>query len=246
MKRAAFVVLALLAVVPSIVSAQGVLTEEPLWGPRVRLTPFVGVAPTVSRTERWAVDFGGELSSGEYDVDLGAGPAVGASVEVRIVERFALIGAGYYVPRGETREYSQTAGEFIVSEGSDFIMAKAALALRLRETMSEMQMRRLTATVFAGPAYVREMPSDQLGPIQGESLSHWGANFGVDAEVPLGGGDIALQLGLEDFLTFWNSSEIASRNDALFADAGLDSTSSLETDVSNMFIFRVGLSFRFR
>ena len=76
---AAFVVLALLAVVPSIVSAQGILTEEPLWGPRVRLTPFIGVAPTVSRTERWAVQFDGDVSSGEYDVDLGAGPAVGAS-----------------------------------------------------------------------------------------------------------------------------------------------------------------------
>lgn len=247
MKRAVFTVLALLATVPSAAAAQGTMTEEPLWGPSARITPFVGVAPSVGRTERWTVSYNGAVSGGEYDVDLGAGPAVGAAFEIQMARRFALIGAGYFVTRGDTREYSQVAGEYITSEGSDFAMGKIALAVRLREAMSEMQLRLLTATVFAGPAYIREMPSDQgISDALGESLSHWAANFGVDAEIPLGDGAIAIQLGVEDFLTFWNSDAIADRYDAFFGELGLSTESTLETDVSNMIIVRAGLSFRFR
>lgn len=247
MKRAAFLVLALLALAPSFVRAQGILTEEPLWGPTVRLTPFVGQAPTVNRTDRWLVTSGGAIvSQGEYDVDLGAGQAVGASLEVRVVDRFAIVGAGYFMNRGDTREYSQSAGEFIVSEGSDFLVGKLALALRLREAMSEMQMRRLTATIFAGPAYLREMPAERGVPALDESLGHWAANIGVDAEIPLGEGSVALQLGLEDFYTFWNTAEIARRNDAAFAAGGFTTQSTVEADASNMILVRLGLSFRFR
>lgn len=243
MKRAALVVLALAAAVPATASAQGVVTDEPLWGPRVRLTPFVGVAPGASRIERWTANLGGQVRHDEYDVDLGAGPAAGLGVEIQVVERFAVIGAGYFVSRGDTRVYSRTASEYIITGGSDFLMAKLAAALRLREAVSEMQLRRLTATAFAGPAFIREMPDDPRGGAFDESLSHWAVNFGFDAEVPIGSGSVALQLGAEDFLTFWNSDEIAARADAA---NGNTTESSLDADLSNMFVFRVGLTLRFR
>ena len=248
MKRAAFSVLAFLAVVPSAVSAQGAVTSEPVWGPRIRLTPFVGQAPTVSRNERWTVASGGQFQFSEFDVDFGSGPALGASLELLVMDRFAVIGSGMFIARGQTREFSFTEGEFFMSEGSNFLVGKVAAALRLREAMSEMQLRRLTATIFAGPAIVREMPKGDpsLPPALGESVTHWGANVGLDAEVPMGDGPLAIQLGFEDFYTFWNSGELASRNDRALGEAGLTTESALETDQSHMILIRAGLSIRFR
>jgi hypothetical protein len=248
MKRAVFAVLAFQVLIPSAISAQGLSTSEPVWGPRIRLTPFVGQAPTVSRNERWAVVNGDEVSIGDFDVDLGSGPAIGASLEFQVADRFALIGSGLFINRGQTREFSFIDSEFFVSEGSNFLVGKLAAALRLREAASEMQLRQLTATVFAGPAIVHEMPKDDaaVNTVLLESVTHWGLNFGLDAEIPMGQGPLALQLGFDDFYTFWNTGEIAARNDRAFAGLGLTTESALEADASHMILIRAGISFRFR
>jgi hypothetical protein len=246
MKRAVLTVLAFLAVIPSAIAAQGTVTSEPQWGPRLRLTPFIGQAPTVSRNERWAVSNGAGVSVGNFDVDLGAGPAVGASVEFQAMDRFAIIGSGIFINRGQTREFSFIDSEFYVSEGSNFLVGKLAAALRLRESASEMQLRQLTATIFAGPAIIHERPKDDASVNAAllESVTHWGANFGLDAEIPVGKGPLALQLGFEDFYTFWNTGELAARNDRAFAGLGL--TTAVEADASHMILIRAGLSFQFR
>ena len=249
MKRAVFAVLAFLSLLPSAIAAQGTaVMSDPVWGPRVRLTPFVGQAPTVSRNERWAVVNGADVSVGDFDVDLGAGPAIGASLELQVMNRFALIGSGLFINRGQTREFSFIDSEFFVSEGSNFLVGKLAAALRLRESASEMQLRQLTATIFAGPALLHEMPKDDpsVNPALLESVTHWGVNFGVDAEIPMGQGPLALQLGFEDFYTFWNTGELAARNDRAFAGVGLTTESALEADASHMILLRAGMSFRFR
>jgi hypothetical protein len=248
MKRAVFAVLTFVALMPSASSAQGMATSEPAWGPRIRLTPFVGQAPTVSRNERWALVNGDEVSIGDFDVDLGAGPAIGASLEFQVVDRFALIGSGMFINRGQTREFSSIDSEFFVSEGSNFLVGKVAAALRLRESASEMQLRQLTATIFAGPALLHEMPKDDaaVNPALLESVTHWGASFGVDAEIPMGQGPLSLQLGFEDFYTFWNTNELAARNDRAFAELGLTTESALEADASHMILIRAGMSIRFQ
>lgn len=247
MKRATLSVLALLAALPAAAAAQGTMNaREPDWGARVRFTPFVGQVPSVSRSERWVVTSGSNVSFANLDVDLGSGQALGGALEFQLVDRFALIGSGIFVSRGQTREFSYDEGEFYVSEGSNFLLGKLALALRLREAMSEMQLRRLTATVFAGPAIVREMPKDDPSApaaLRG-SLTHFGANFGVDAEVPLGQGPMSLQLGIEDYYTIWNTGELEDRNDRAFSSIGLTTQSTLDTDNSHMLVIRAGLSFR--
>lgn len=250
MKRAVLAVLALLTVVPAAPAhAQEVLSADPgIWGPRVRITPFVGQMPTVSRTERWTVFHDGVPSYGEFDVDLGSGAAVGASAEVQVDGPFAFIVSGVYANRGETREFSFADGEFLIGRGSNFLMAKAAAAWRLRESMSELQFRRLTATVFAGPAYVREMPKSDptLPDALQDAVSHWAANIGVDAEIPIGRAPVSIQLGLEDYYTFWNDGGYASRFDRAFAGSGFTTESYLETDSSHAILVRLGLTFWFR
>lgn len=244
MKRVVTAAAMALIAFPAFASAQAAAgtMDVPVWGPRIRVTPFVGHAAAVSRTERWSFASGGQQSFARYDVDIASGWAGGASVEVQVVDALAFIGQGMFVTRGRTREESPDLGDRFEHEGSNFIMAKGALALRLREEVSELQLRTLTATVFAGPAWVREMPKDDdtADPITLESQSYWGLNFGVNAALPIGWDGVSLQGGVEDYFIWWNNDELAARNDALLGGA---ITSTVDTDPSHMWVFRVGLSF---
>jgi hypothetical protein len=249
MKRAVLVVLAAFAFAPALAAAQMMpVQDESVWGPRIRLTPFVGTATSVSRTERWTTILNESPVSQSFDVDLGAGPAVGAVLELRAVERFSLIASGLYISRGRTREFSILEGDAFDHPGSNFLVAKAGVAMRLREPVSELQFRQLSASIFAAPAYIREMPKSDLfsDPVFLKSLSHWGANFGLEAELPLGWRTLALQGGIEDFVVWWNSDELARREDLVASQSGLTKTTRVDSDPSHMVVFRAGLTFRFR
>jgi hypothetical protein len=248
MNRAVFSALLAVVLAPAAAHAQSLMPDldRPLWGPRIRVTPFIGQAPAVSRLERWTVTGPGGVTTTDYDVELGSGPTAGLSVEVLAVERFAFIGSFALVSRSRTREYSTADAEFYNHEGSAFLLAKGALAVRLREQVSELQVRTLTATAFVGPAFIREMPKDDAfaNPVLLDPLTHWGINFGVNAEIPLGWNSLAIQAGAEDYYTWWNKTEFGRRNDAIFAANGFETQSLVEADPSHMWIFRAGLSFR--
>jgi hypothetical protein len=246
MTRVVVAALAAVIAVPASVRAQA-MQPEPPWGSRVRITPFVAQAPTVSREERWTVFENGFATADRLDVSLGAGAAAGLSVEVLLVDRFAAIASGALLSRGRTTEFSLAQGDFLRRNGSNFALAKLAAAMRLREAVSELQFRQLTATVFAGPAYIREMPKDDVTvpSVFLGTVSHWGANFGIDAEIPIGSRGVALQAGVEDYLIWWNNGELARRNDVAFAGIGRNTDSYVDTDRSHMFLFRIGLSFKF-
>jgi hypothetical protein len=233
--------------IPLAASAQLMpLQDELPWGARLRVTPYVGLAPAVTRIENYFVEVGGTLTQGRYDVDFASGQAVGADIEVRVYDRFSLLAGGTYIRRGETIEFSEAAGSFTQREGSDFLMAKAGLAVRLTESVSEMQLRHLSASVYVAPTYVREMPRPDVrqDPLLLEDMATWGVSLGLDAEIPLGSERLAAQVGIEDVVTFWNEGELASRNDALFAQGGLDSNTTVKADLTHQWLIRAGLTFR--
>ena len=245
MKRTVLVLLAA-GLLPAGADAQLMAPDNTPWGPRVRLTPFVGQAPTVSRSERWNVFANGFSQTSAADVDLGAGPALGAVLEVRAVERFSFVASGMYISRGRTREFSSLAGQVLDFPGSNFLIGRAGVAMRLREPVSELQFRQLSASVFAGPAFIHEMPqSDPLAsPIFLESLNHWGANFGLEAEIPTAWPSVALTAGIEDFVVFWNDTESGRRADNFAALDGFVTETVVDSDPSHMLVFRAGLSLR--
>lgn len=247
MKRAVLVALLAAVALPVGAAAQMGADDPSVWGPRFRFTPFVGQSPTVSRTERWTTLFAqGGPGAANLDVDLGAGPAAGAVFEVRLRDRFSVMASGTYFSRGRTREVSLGGGDIFESPGSKFIVAKAALAMRLREPISELQFRQLSASVFAGPAYIHERPRGDLfsDPLFTEPLGHWGAAFGLEAEIPLGSPSLALQAGFEDVVVWWNTDELAQRADAYSAGDGFSTSTVIRTDPSHMLLFRVGVSLR--
>jgi hypothetical protein len=249
MSRALWVALIAAAVLPASVSAQyGTVPDGPIWGERLRVTPFAGVAPRVTRNESLSVLLNGTSYDFALSSDLGAGPAVGAEIEYRLYERFSIIGGGLLIARGEVFETDQSTGEFLARPGSDFLIAKLGLAVRLREAVSDLQLRNLTATAFAAPAFIREVPgTDLLLPAGAvEAMNSLGVNVGVNASIPLPWQSVAVQLGFEDFMVFWNEGALASRNDAILADAGLLTETRVQADLSHMVLFRAGVTWRIR
>src|SRR5690606_41014710 len=118
--------------------------------------------------------------------------------------------------------------------------------MRLREQVSDLQLRSLTATVFAAPAFIREMPGDDpaLPAEATQAMNMLGANVGMNASIPGPWRSVAFQLGVEDFMVFWNEGALADRNDAMFAGEGLLTESTVRADMSHMLLFRAGVTWR--
>jgi hypothetical protein len=245
MKRLLCAATAALVMLPCAGEAQNpTLLDRPVWGPRIQVTPIIGFAAAATRHERWLFKGPGGSATDEFSVNLASGPVAGMAVEVRLVDRLALIGSGLYVSRGRTVERSQATDAMFRHEGSNFLFTKAAVALRLRESISELQVHSLTGTIFIGPAWVREMPkADPNSPaVFLEGQNYWGGTAGLDVIVPLAWDGLTLQAGIEDYYVRWNDAELARRNDVVVAGI----TSAVETDPTHTVIFRAGLSIRMR
>ncbi len=248
MKRAVAAALIALALCPLAGAAQQPFDfESPSWGPRVRLTPFVGFALGASRLESWTVTAEGQSARGEFDVKLASGPAAGMALEIRAFDRFGFVASGVLISRGKTVEYIIDDAELFEHEGSNFLFAKAAAVIRLREATSEIQVHSVTGSIFVGPAWAREMPKHDpfADPIVLEPLDHWGLSFGFDAEIPLPYDMLSFNAGMEDWVIWWNTTEFGRRNDLLFAASGLETVSFVESGPSHNLLFRAGFSLRF-
>jgi hypothetical protein len=216
------------------------------WGPRLRVTPFVGFAPKLTRTEHWLF-VGPNFSVEEiYHVDLASGMAAGASVEMQVWDRFAIVGGATMISRGRTIESSEASSDRFQHAGSNFLLVKAAAAVRLREQASDLQVHSLSGTLFAGPALIREMPKSDANvpaPVLLDPLSYIGLNVGLDVQLPVVTDKLTFQAGVEDYWFHWNDAEMARRNDIA---AGGSVQSYVESDPSHTFLMRAGFSLRVR
>jgi len=249
MKRVVLAAMTAAVLVPCSGSAQNFVDlDRQAWGPRIRVTPFAGLVAAASRTERWTVTNGGDIASADFDVDLAAGPAAGLTVDMQVFERFAVAVSGVLVSRGRTVEHATGDGDLFEHEGSSFLFTRAAIVMRLREEVSELQVHSLTGTLFAGPAWIREMPKKDpfADPVALESLDHKGFGFGFDAEIPLPWDQLSFTAGAEDYLIWWNMAEFGRRNDLLWAAEGIQTRSFVESGPSHNLLFHAGVSLRFR
>ena len=244
MRRVVYTALASALLATAGTASAQVAAQQMDAGPRLRITPFVGQAPQFERKERWNVSDGVLAGSFAIETPFASGAAVGGVVEARLTEKFSFVASGVYIARRSTIDFETSE----LDPGANFLLAKAGVALRLRESVSEMQLRQLSASIFAAPALVREMPKDDLSvdPALTDAINHYGLNLGFEAEIPLNGDFVALQFGAEDFVVWWNESELADRFDRGAAGGGFATTSTVETDPSHMWVFRAGLTFRLR
>lgn len=234
---------------PAAAGAQSVpLQYDSEWGPRLRVAPFAAWAFRLTRTEDTFVTpaDGSEPYFESHEVELGGGPGVGLIADYRVAGRFSVHGGAALVVRGDTRHFvTRQPDIFWTQEGSNVLVAKLGLGMHLSEPVSELQRRRLSASVFVAPTFMRDMPREDI-VFNGETLgasNAFGVNFGFDGEMPLTP-KLALQFGIEDYLVWWDDEELERWADAFWTGTlGEAATTDVSAEPSNNFLVRLGLSF---
>lgn len=253
LRRSALLLVTALLLVPAGADAQLMpLQDDPAWGPKLRITPYIGWAPEVDRGETWmVVRQDGQVVFAEVDATLSGGPVAGITLEYAFHDRWNLLLGGAYMSRdiggfvldtAVARALSDTMIQSFTS--SKGVLAKAGVSLQLHDRDANLKLRRLGASLFVAPFYMLDMP-DEVAGFEDEEIfdtsNQFGINFGATGELPFANDRFAFQLGFEDYLTFW-SDDVLSRWTAFRYGTGALS----EADPSHQWVARAGLSYRLR
>ena len=236
---------------PTVAAAQ--VTRGPVeenWSARFRISPYVGFSPAFKSKGTRAIYTGGaqpQLYSEYYEFDYASGPVTGLSGELQVAPRYSVVASFAWNNRGHTTVHEQD-GDLRLETGSQFWFAKAGALLRFRDAESNMQMRTINASFFAGGAFMREVPKTSLFSTSAftSPANHFGANFGAEAELPFASRKVAFQAAVEDFVVIWSKDALNRRfqNETMNA-YGPDAISEVSPELSHFLVARVGLSFRF-
>jgi hypothetical protein len=240
MARHLLAALVLLVVLPEASSAQ--VIQQPAEAPRLRITPFVGWAPVLRRVEERASFSIMGPSSDHVVVEHASGVALGLSTEHRITPQLALSLGGGITLRGLAEHYSTVTDEAWVDRGSHFAFARAVAQFRLQETVTDLQMRSVNAALFAGPAFMRELPSTDANRGDGQGMNLFGVALGATTEVPVAGLGVTLHFGAEDTIFWWDNTELARRADVYNETFGVVTQTAVATGASHQWILRAGFS----
>lgn len=178
----------------------------------LRISPFIGFLTSFTRMEEWVFEEGNASVFVESEVDIAGGTTFGVQLEVPLQGRFGLVGAAAYAARGDTEflAVSTVGSDAFRVDGNHVILLRGGAALHLHEEDSELVLRSLNASVFAGGVIMHERPRDRLGSTFLESGTHLGLNLGVNAEIPFGAERFAVQLGVEDNMMWWDETQLRS------------------------------------
>jgi hypothetical protein len=244
MKRHLVVALAALVILPQLAAAQ---SGDGLWGPRIRITPFVGISPSFKQIGEVFVATDTDNTIRDYEVRFASGIGMGVAGSFRLWNRFAIIGSGMWQMRdeGEMIDF----GDQIVYEidGSNLWMVKAGMSMSMREIEPDLQLRRLNATVYVAPALVHDAPRAQVWTPASAAQAHTysAVNFGAEAEMPMANNKIAFVVGLDDYLIFWDETKANTRVQGYFQSREPSAVTAVDLSRSQMVVLRAGLTFRF-
>jgi hypothetical protein len=236
---------------PSVAAAQ--ITRVPAddnVSAKFRVSPYVGFSPGFKSKGTRAIYTGGaqpQLYSEYYEFDYAAGPVTGLSAEYQIAPRYNVVAAVAWNNRPRTTVHEED-GDLRPEMGSQFWFAKLGAALRFREFEPDMQMRRVNAALFAGAAFIREVPKTSIFSTSSftTGANHFGANVGAEAELPFANRKLAFQAAVEDYLVIWSKDALYRRYENETMNVyGPDAISEISASRSNFLVMRVGLAFRF-
>jgi hypothetical protein len=128
--------------------------------------------------------------------------------------------------------------------GSNFLLARAGIAVRLREQVSDLQVHRMTGTIWGGPAYIRETPKPDPNvpdPVFLNPFGYTGVNAGVELVLPVVLNRITFSAAFEDYYFHWDDAEMSRRNDIA---AGGSVQSTVRSNASHNVLIRAGFSLR--
>lgn len=256
MNRCALALLGLLAL-PATAAAQDrpLLANEPpperLPDHRFAITPYVGVRVPFNTGDQVIFLEGGDQF--RFSSERGGSGMVGLNAEMRLRGPVNLVVGGAYSGREQDvltvvgQDSSVTLFEL---DGPAIWFAKAGVTVRLPDPIPDNRRFHPSAFVTVAPsliwldwADIDGAPDDLNG-----SSHHFGINLGIDAVTRLGAtGGWALTLGLEDFITFWDTDALLVRDQAIGETvAGEPVTIDYDYSTSNILALRLGVSYRFR
>jgi hypothetical protein len=247
MKRHWVLAFATLVAIPRLASAQA----DSGWGPQFRVTPFIGVSPGITQKgfAYVATPNNVTISVHPYEIEHSSSVPIGVIGEARVWNRFALAAGVAWAKRDDVTFVDREVEEFNNFDGTTMWLVKANAVMRLRERVPDLQLRRLNATIFIGPAFIWDTPKETVfSPLtSSDAVSHWGMNFGAEGEMPLGNPRLSFTLGLEDYMIYWDTDSYRDRVQTYVQQfqgyAG--SAVEIDTDKTHQWILRVGLSYSF-
>jgi hypothetical protein len=183
---------------------------------------------------------------GRFRTSYGQGFGAGALAEV--VAAGPLRGAASIVLLTRAAGVTAYDAEPIVAIGhppGTFLYAAIGAVLRSPERTPDLQQRRASTALRAGPAYAVEIPQQSAAETAPRAMGSWGVSLGVEGEIPLSH-SATLQLGADDFILFANSAELERRIGEDFARAGLSAQARVYTTPAHAFMARLGIAFTFR
>ena len=245
MKRHWVFAFAALAVLPRLGHAQ----MDTGWGPRLRITPFVGISPSINQKGFAAVFVGANTTEHQYTLNIGSGMPAGLDVEYRFYKRFGVLAGGMWTSRGASYLDDFTEEERYPTTGNTLFIGKFGPTLHLQEGDPDMQLKRLNATIYAAGAFIHDSPKSNIAitSLSTTGLNQWGLNLGANGELPLADTRFAFQAGLEDFIIFWDKANYSRRIQA-YLEAYQNSkivAVAADPEKTHLFVGRIGLTFRF-
>jgi hypothetical protein len=212
---------------------------------RMRITPYFALAPSVTRFESRFLVYESEAEFYDAEFELGSGYGGGLNIEFGVADPVFFYIDGAFVRRDDSQEYSELEGGTRREVGSNWLMTRAGLGVRLRDPDDLLQLRRVGGSLFIGPAFIRELPRTDPFRSQADGMNIFGLNFGLQADVPLWGSGLSLSAALEDNLVWWPNEELGRRNDSVYASVGLATQTTVSTGATHIVQFRFGLMFRY-
>jgi hypothetical protein len=213
------------------------------------ITPWVGLrlgygsGPYYIRT--------GDGSVYRLNETRGGGAALGLNLEARVRGPLNLVGGFGYTAADQdvlSIEDENGSGGSIVVDGPRVFFAKAGLQYRLPDPVPDNRRFHPAAFVTVAPAVViTDFPA--YGGFDDDvngSATHFALNLGVDALTRIGSRGLALSIGFEDYITFWNQGRMRRRDEAFLGDV-FETPVVVDYDsrLSNVLILRLGGSWRF-
>lgn len=251
-----FGVLALagLFALPAAAAAQGGFSADPVQdlvpSTKWAVTPWIGYRIPTGSGDAFVT---GTESGTQYVVDqeYGGSWAVGLNGEMRLTGPVSLVGSVGYSGSGSDDvaiiDDGETVGGFSI-DGPRVLFAKAGVSYRLPDPIPDDRRFHPAAFVTVAPAVVY-MDYPELDGFDDDvtgSSTHFGLNLGVDAVTMLNSRGIALNLGLENTFTFFDQDRVALRDQALLGTVQEEPVVvDYDYSVSNLFLFRAGISWRF-
>lgn len=211
---------------------------------RFAVTPFVGVRVPFSTGDEFLFFDDEAVSSTLVRREHGGSPTAGVEGEYRVTGPWSAVGAVSFSPAGnDTYTITQRTGQrdLLSAGGSDMLFARLGVSLRLPEPVPDARRFHPAGFIVVAPALVH------LRRDVGGSSTHPALNVGIQATAPIGRSRrLAFQLGLDDYITFWNTGTLARDDERRFSGLfGEPVRVDYNYSTTNLLMVRLGASFRY-